>query len=117
MIRPTCFECGKPAQHAHHVVPKSKGGTRTIPLCHDCHALVHDMERMTTAELTKRGLKKAAQEGRTGGRPAALNEQRIERAQKLFRHPDLTKEEAADVLGISKSTLYRYVGPNGSHPA
>jgi len=75
------------------------------------------MECMTTAELTKRGLERAAQEGRTGGRPPALNEQRIERAKELFRDPDVTKKEAAERLGISKATLYRYVGPNGSHPA
>lgn len=36
-----CFECGKPAEHRHHVVPRSKGGKRTVPLCHDCHDLVH----------------------------------------------------------------------------
>ena len=36
-----CFECGKPAAHWHHVVPRSRGGTKMVPLCHDCHDLVH----------------------------------------------------------------------------
>jgi hypothetical protein len=36
-----CFECGNPNTYNHHVVPKSKGGTRTIPLCGDCHAKAH----------------------------------------------------------------------------
>lgn len=37
----TCFECGLPAEHQHHVVPKSLGGTKTIPLCVACHSKVH----------------------------------------------------------------------------
>lgn len=36
-----CFECGKPAEHRHHVVPRSLGGTKTIPLCTPCHRKVH----------------------------------------------------------------------------
>jgi hypothetical protein len=37
-----CFECGAPAAHQHHVIPRSRGGTKTVPLCLDCHDLVHD---------------------------------------------------------------------------
>jgi 5-methylcytosine-specific restriction endonuclease McrA len=36
-----CFECGQPAGANHHVVPRSLGGTRTLPLCDDCHAAIH----------------------------------------------------------------------------
>lgn len=36
-----CFECAQPASHDHHVVPRSMGGTKTIPLCDHCHGLVH----------------------------------------------------------------------------
>lgn len=36
-----CFECDGAAEHQHHVVPRSRGGTQTVPLCHDCHDLVH----------------------------------------------------------------------------
>ena len=37
-----CFECGSDENiHHHHVVPKIKGGTKTIPLCQLCHAKVH----------------------------------------------------------------------------
>jgi hypothetical protein len=39
-----CFECSSDQDiHQHHVVPKSRGGTKTIPLCRYCHHLVHDM--------------------------------------------------------------------------
>jgi 5-methylcytosine-specific restriction endonuclease McrA len=36
-----CFECGAPAAHQHHVVPRSLGGTKTVPLCEGCHGKVH----------------------------------------------------------------------------
>lgn len=36
-----CFECGGEAIHQHHVVPRSVGGTKTIPLCSECHRAAH----------------------------------------------------------------------------
>jgi hypothetical protein len=37
-----CFECGSNNNiHQHHVVPRTLGGVRTIPLCGDCHGKVH----------------------------------------------------------------------------
>ncbi len=36
-----CFECGDRADAAHHVVPRSLGGTKTIPLCTSCHKTIH----------------------------------------------------------------------------
>jgi pyridoxal biosynthesis lyase PdxS len=41
-----CFECGKPATEHHHVVPRSLGGTRTVPLCCGCHDMAHEMRRV-----------------------------------------------------------------------
>lgn len=38
-----CFECDGPAAHQHHVVPRARGGTRTVPLCGECHAKAHDL--------------------------------------------------------------------------
>jgi hypothetical protein len=52
----TCFECGNAAEHQHHVVPRSCGGTKTVWLCCKCHALVHDMKRMSHRALTRRAL-------------------------------------------------------------
>ena len=48
-----CFECGKPAECRHHVVPKCKGGTKTVPLCSACHALIHNLEGLQTGQLTR----------------------------------------------------------------
>lgn len=53
-----CFECGSTGViHDHHVVPQSHGGTKTVPLCEDCHGLVHS-KNMTTAALTTAALAK-----------------------------------------------------------
>jgi hypothetical protein len=57
-----CFECGKPAENNHHVVPKSRGGTKTVPLCAACHALIHD-KPITSSQLTKDGLAAAKAHG------------------------------------------------------
>ena len=55
----TCFECDAAAYHQHHVVPRSRGGTKTVALCVACHSLAHDrvmsIPRLTTDVLaTKR---------------------------------------------------------------
>jgi hypothetical protein len=39
-----CFECESPTDHDHHVVPRSLGGTKTVPLCHACHAKAHGLQ-------------------------------------------------------------------------
>lgn len=57
-----CFECGKPAAQNHHVVPKSKGGKKTVPLCLECHGKVHDLQ-CTDSELTRTALAAAKARG------------------------------------------------------
>lgn len=59
-----CFECDQPAEFDHHVVPKVRGGKRTVPLCVDCHAKAHHRDKkMATSELTREGLAKAKARG------------------------------------------------------
>ena len=53
-----CFECGEPATERHHVIPKVKGGKRTIPLCALCHGKVHSIERVNISTLIKQALRK-----------------------------------------------------------
>ena len=61
-----CFECSSPAVYQHHVVPKSKGGTKTIPLCHACHSKVHG-RNMLHPNLIKNALARKKQEGKVYG--------------------------------------------------
>ena len=65
-----CFECGEDAQHQHHVVPRSLGGTKTVPVCVRCHGLIHSREAMAHPELTRKALQhKKAQGQRVGTVP------------------------------------------------
>ena len=58
-----CFECNKPAQVEHHVVPKVLGGTKTIPLCNDCHSKVHGKNLTNLTRLKEKKLKENARKG------------------------------------------------------
>ena len=63
-----CFECGVQADHAHHVVPRVLGGTKTVNLCAPCHSKVHSPHLLRTSALTKAALKERRDKGlSTGG--------------------------------------------------
>jgi hypothetical protein len=56
--------------HFHHVVPRSKGGRRTVALCGTCHGKVHDSGLTRIQELTTAALAaKKARGERTGSVP------------------------------------------------
>ncbi len=63
----SCFECEvKENIIHHHVVPRSLGGKKTIPLCQSCHDKVHRLKRfrnISISNLTKEGLQRARQKG------------------------------------------------------
>lgn len=54
---PKCFDCDNIGDHSHHVVPRIRGGTRTVLLCTECHSKVHN-NKMATPELIKEGIRK-----------------------------------------------------------
>lgn len=67
-----CFECGSADNlHQHHVVPRSRGGTKTVDLCYHCHAKAHGKKgNFDVSTLTKEALAaKKAQGEYTGGDP------------------------------------------------
>ena len=75
-----CFECEitECIQH-HHVVPRSVGGTKTIPLCSICHGKVHGIKRdkqINASELTKLGMARAKANGVSFGNPNWKTEQK-----------------------------------------
>jgi hypothetical protein len=64
-----CFECGQPAEHDHHVVPRSRGGTKTVPLCDVCHGKAHHRRKnMSSNRLTKNALQGKIGRGERCGR-------------------------------------------------
>ena len=113
MTSEPCWECGAPATEWHHVVPRSLGGTRTVPLCCACHDKAHHMSRVSgRGGLTARALQakrargervgavrygfELAEDGRTEV-PCASEQETIERARRL-RAAGLSLREVAREL-------------------
>jgi hypothetical protein len=67
----TCWECEAEGVHIHHhhVVPRSRGGTKTVPLCEVCHAHAHHRGKaMTTSATTSEAMQSMRTRGLyTGG--------------------------------------------------
>lgn len=82
-----CFECGHPAEHAHHVVPALLGGTKTVPLCTPCHGKAHQSRALALLAKARKAKREATGrcEGRRpfGERPG--EQQTIEVMQQLRR--------------------------------
>lgn len=68
-----------------------------------------EFERSIIRERTKAGLIAARMRGRLGGRPRALQEDDLVAARALLRDGKLTVEAIAKRLGVTASTLYRYL--------
>jgi len=67
-----CWECDMEAEEIqhHHVVPRSRGGTKTVGLCLECHGKAHHREKnMHTGELTKASMKVLKDTGKLYTRP------------------------------------------------
>jgi DNA invertase Pin-like site-specific DNA recombinase len=65
-----------------------------------------EFERELIRERTLAGLRSAADRGRKGGRPRAMDDKKIEQARALHRSK-IPVSEICKTLGISKGTLYR----------
>ena len=64
-------------------------------------------ERELIQERTKAGLAAARARGRMGGRPKKLSGKDVATAQRLLEDPKQTVKDVAELLGVSRSTLYR----------
>jgi hypothetical protein len=116
-----CFECDAVGPvHHHHVVPQSRGGTKTVPLCEACHGKAHHRDRaMSTSRLTKDALARRKRQGkRVGGTPYGF----VNRGDYFAKHPDewptveriitmrrrgLTFQAIADALEASGATTQK----------
>jgi hypothetical protein len=66
----SCFECGsKEDIEYHHIIPYAWGGRRVIPLCGNCHNMVHKgrTRKDSHRELVKAGIEKKKQEAIEAG--------------------------------------------------
>ena len=75
---------------------------------------VAEFERDLILERTMAGLEAAKARGRHGGRPRALDEGKAKLAQRLKNEGEHSVEEICSMLGVGRSTLYRYLSENGN---
>lgn len=91
-----CFICYNKATENHHVIPKSLGGKKTIPLCSECHAKVHGNESLRKdnhSYLTKKGLQRAKARGIKLGNPKNLTDKARKKAWKANSQKAANKKE------------------------
>ncbi len=69
-----------------------------------------EFERNLIRERTMAGLKSARARGRKGGRKPKLSAEQVAMAKKLMADRNNNPNEIAEMLGISRSTLYRVIG-------
>src|SRR6184192_3599706 len=66
-----------------------------------------EFERDIIRERTKAGLQAARARGRVGGRPALLTKDKLRTARRMYEQKDMTVEKIGEVLGVSRTTVYR----------
>lgn len=76
-------------------------------------ASLADFESELIRERTKAGLIAARARGRNGGRKFQLTKSQVRMAQVAMQSRDTSVVELCQELNITRSTLYRYVSPNG----
>ena len=73
-----------------------------------------EFERDLIRERTMAGLASARARGRQGGRPRAMDEEKVRVASRLMKDPEVSVAEVCRAVGVSSATLYRYVAPDGT---
>jgi DNA invertase Pin-like site-specific DNA recombinase len=68
-----------------------------------------EFERSLIRERTMAGLAAARSRGRVGGRPPVMTPEKIKVARNLYQARDLTVEEIANTIGVSRKTVYRHL--------
>lgn len=101
-----CINCGGQSHQMHHVVPKSLGGkegTNLVPLCVDCHNLVHDTSFLALRSLQRTGIEKAKKQGKYTGRKKTIN--RLEIC--YWNTQGLSTYKIAKLMKISRMSVHR----------
>jgi DNA invertase Pin-like site-specific DNA recombinase len=75
-----------------------------------------EFERELIQERTRAGLAAARARGRKGGRPRKLDAKKIATARRMLGDPEQTVSEVAQILGVSRATLYRALKAADAQP-
>ena len=123
-MKDKCVNCGKPAEHYHHIIPRSLGGTdnktNLVALCNACHGKLHGLEytdgKLSHSELIKRGQAKAKEQGKRIGlkkgqklvtKKSIVAKEIIKEYSKDF-NGNLSDAEVMKMCGIVRNTYYKY---------
>lgn len=74
-------------------------------------AALAEFERSLIRERTYVGLAAARARGRSGGRKPKLGEEQVHEIKVLLRDTNIQVSDVARRYGVSRTTLYKYVGP------
>ena len=72
-------------------------------------AALAEFERDLIRERTQAGLSAARARGRRGGRPPAMSAEQLAVARAMYDSHEHTTAKIAEVLGVSRATLYRHL--------
>ena len=76
-------------------------------------AAMAELQREIIVENTQAGLRAARARGKFGGRKPALSSDQVQMASNLIKDKDIPIQQICETLKVSRSTLYRYVSPEG----
>ena len=77
-------------------------------------AALAEFERELIRERTRAGLAAARARGRKGGRKFSLTKAQVRLAEAAMGKKETRVSELCEELGVTRVTLYRYVGPDGT---
>lgn len=77
-------------------------------------AMLAEFQSDVDSERTLAGLAAARARGRKGGRKAKLTGKTLQQVGELMREKRLPVNEIARIAGVSRSTIYRHLNPDGS---
>lgn len=85
----------------------TESGEQLIRMCH----LLMECQQAFVREKNMKGLLPASRaRGRLGGRKKKLSQKDVNKIKKLLSHPESSVSDIAKKYGISRTTLYKYVG-------
>jgi len=74
-------------------------------------AALAEFEREIIRERTNAGLDAARARGRKGGRRPKMTPGKLDTARQLYDSKQHTMEQIAEIVGVSRATLYRHLEP------
>lgn len=100
-------QCGV---HFESLTEQIETGSAAGELQFHVFAALAEFERGLIRERTRAGLAAARARGRVGGRKPKLDEKQVREIKALLRDPSIQVTDVARRYGVSRTTLYKYVG-------